>query len=117
METREICCVICPMSCNITVKAEGRKIISIDNYSCPRGKEYAASEYLDPVRTITSTVRAIGYKSPVIPVRTSKPVPKDKIYEVMEVIRGLECSEPFNIGRVLVENVLGTESNIVLCND
>ena len=117
METKEICCVVCPMSCAVKVHAEGNTIRKIENFGCPRGKEYARTEFLAPRRVLTSTVKAKGYVCPVIPVRTSAPVPKDKVFEVMEVIRGLECGEPFEVGRVLAENVLGTGSDIVLCSE
>lgn len=117
MNEKTITCIICPSSCRITVQADGDEIKSIEGNSCKRGYEYARSEYLHPERKLTSTVKAIGYKAPVISVRTSKPIPKDMQLECMKVIRELTVEAPFEIGRVVFKNILNTGADIVLTND
>ena len=77
--------------------------------TCPRGKMYAEKECVNPERIITTTMRTdIGT---VIPVKTDKPVPKSKMFEVMELINGKKAHLPINIGDILIENVFG--SNVV----
>jgi CxxC motif-containing protein len=66
---------------------------------------------------LTSLVKAKDYKTPVIPVKTSVPIPKGKLFQVMDIIRTIEAEPPYAIGKVIVQNILGTGSNIVLCND
>lgn len=117
MTEKLITCIICPSSCKITVKGEGEEIKSVEGFTCKRGEEYARSEYLHPERKLTSTVRAIGYKAPVISVRTSKPIPKDMQLECMKQIRNITVEAPFEIGRVVIENILNTGADVILTNN
>ena len=114
--TKEIICVICPSSCHVTVSGEDGKVTDIHGYTCKRGKEYAENEFIAPKRTLTSTVRANGYKSPIIPVRSDKPLPKEKMFECMEVLRKTTVDPPYAMGKVVIENILDTGVNIILAN-
>ncbi len=116
MNEKEIICVICPSSCHITVKGNGKEIREIEGYTCKRGEEYARNEYIAPVRTLTSTVKARGYSCPIISVRSDRPIPKEKIFAAMDIIRKTEVEAPFYVGKVVVENILETGANIVLSN-
>lgn len=113
---REIICVVCPSSCHIKVTGEGKEITDITGYGCKRGIEYATNEFIAPVRTLTTTMKAVGYVSPIIAVRSDKPIPKEKQFECMEVIRKAEAEAPFEVGKVVIENILGTGANIILAN-
>ena len=117
MKEKEITCIICPSSCRIAVKGTETDIESIKGHSCERGIEYATTEFLAPKRNLTATVKAIGYKAPIVSVRTSKPIPKDMQMECMEIIKNIEVEAPFEIGRVVYQNILGTESDIILTNN
>lgn len=116
MIEKTITCIICPSSCQITVSGTESEIESIGGYTCNRGLDYATSEFLHPKRNLTAIVKAKGFKTPVISVRTSKPIPKDKQMECMEILKTLEVGPPFEIGRVVVDNILGTGSDIILTN-
>ncbi|AFA49109.1 DUF1667 domain-containing protein [Acetobacterium woodii] len=48
-----------------------------------------------------------GYLPPV-PVKTKKAVNKEKIFEMMEIIRELEIESPVYIGNVVVTDLAGT---------
>ena len=67
------------------VKGDGKNVTEITGFTCNRGKEYATTEYIAPKRTLTTTMRAKGYVSPVIPVRTDKPVPKESLMKCMKM--------------------------------
>lgn len=109
MKTRELTCIVCPLGCGIKVELDNDKVVSVTGNTCPRGKMYAEKECVNPQRTITTTMRTD--MGTVIPVKTDKPVPKSKMFEVMEVINGKIVHLPVNIGDILIENVF--ESNIV----
>ena len=109
MIEKEIICVICPSSCRITVSGDGKDIQSITGYTCQRGKEYAENEYIAPKRTLTTTIRAEGYVSPIIPVRSNRPLPKEELRKAV-------ATPPFYVGKVIVENILDTGVDIVLTN-
>ena len=81
--------------------------------SCPRGKEYAINEVTNPTRTITSTVAISGGELHRLPVMTSSPIPKGKIFEVMQEIDKVRACAPVRIGDVIIRNVLGTGSDII----
>ena len=73
---KELICIVCPLGCNITVDTSTNTVCG---NNCPRGKEYALSECISPMRVITTTVRCKNGK--MIPVKTSRPIPKEKIFE------------------------------------
>lgn len=117
MDEKIITCIICPSSCQITVKGTEGAIESIEGYTCKRGEEYAKAEYLHPERNLTAIVKAKDYKTPVVSVRTSKPIPKDMQEECMAIIKDIVVEPPYHIGRVVLENILNTGADIILTNN
>ena len=110
---KEIICTVCPMGCRILVEGEEDTITSIEGYSCDRGLEYGKTEYLHPVRILTSTVRTNQKEVPLIPVRSNKPDPKEKLYECMEEIRKVEVKGSVKCYDIIIENICGTGADIV----
>ena len=94
----DLTCIRCPMGCAIHVEMENGQVVSVTGNTCPRGAEYAKSEATAPVRTVTSTVRALGGVRPVVAVKTVPDVPKGKIFAVMDAVRALEVKAPVHIG-------------------
>lgn len=66
-----------------------------------------------PKRVIASTVKIVGWLHPVIPVKTAAPIPKEKIFAVMEALSAIEVTAPIQVGAVVVENVAGTGVDVV----
>ncbi len=110
---KEIICTVCPMGCHITVEGEGDNILSIEGYTCKRGQEYAANEFAHPVRILTTTIKTDSKKNPLVPVRSEKPLPKEKIMDCMKAVRECEAHIPVNVYDVLIKDVCGTGINIV----
>ena len=109
---RTITCTVCPMGCGITVNTDGDKLIITGN-TCPRGAAYAESEVTNPQRTVTSTVMCKD--GSLLPVKTDRPIPKDKMFECMEIINSAICTLPVSAGDVIIKDVFG--SNIVAAAD
>lgn len=105
---RKLTCIICPRGCQLTVDIEDSEI-TVNGQSCPRGKTYAINECTHPMRTVTSTVRVENKQNTMVSVRTADPIPKDKIFEAMEIIRSTTVSTPVHIGDVIIPNVFGTD--------
>lgn len=104
-------CITCPKGCHLSVDEEnGYQVTGND---CPRGAEYGRNELLNPVRVVTSTVRAEGGAHPRIPVKTDKPVPKKLMFEVMKTLDEVLAQETVKAGDILVPHVCGTDANIV----
>lgn len=113
----DLTCIRCPMGCAIHVEMENGQVVSVTGNTCPRGAEYAKSEATAPVRTVTSTVCALGGVRPVVAVKTVPDVPKGKIFAVMDAVRALEVKAPVHIGDILCENIADTGSNLVAAAD
>lgn len=108
--TKDMTCIICPRGCALKVEIEGDNITVTGN-SCPKGKQYAIDECTNPTRTVTSSVRVENREDTMVSVKTASPVPKDKIFEVMRLIRAKSVCAPVGIGDIIIKDVFGT--NIV----
>lgn len=101
------------MGCEITVTGEGENIASVTGYTCPRGKKYAESEFVHPVRILTTTVKTQGSDAPLLAVRSEKPLPKELVGRCVEELRKVTVKAPVSIHTVVCENILGTGINII----
>lgn len=110
---RTLICIACPMGCKLTIKKVDGEYI-IEGYKCKSGLEYGMQEMTDPRRHISSTVRVTGGFLPVVPVKTDRPIPKGKIFDVMKEINKIKISAPVKIGCIVIEDVSGTGANIVV---
>ena len=110
---KEIICTVCPRGCHIRVAGEGENVKSVEGYSCKRGLEYAMAEFAHPVRILTTTVGITGDEHELLPVRSSAPLPKDRLFECMEVIRGVRVKLPVKRYDVIVPDICGTGVDIV----
>lgn len=111
--SRELVCIVCPLGCVIDVQCEKGKIARIVGNKCLHGKEYAEEETLSPKRTLTTAVQLKGGDFPLLSVRTEKPIPKERLFEAMDVLRKVRVSAPVEIGQVVVENLLGLGVDVV----
>ncbi len=112
-ETKEITCIMCPRGCNVRVTTEDEEIKEVKGNACEQGEEFAVEEVKSPSRTVMSVLECEGGKMPTVSVKTSKPVPKEKMKDVMEAISDAEVNCPVKIGDRIVEDVAGTEADIV----
>ena len=84
---------------------------------CPNGIAYGKEELTHPTRIITSTVRAEGCLHSRCPVKTSKPVPKGQMAEVVAALDSVVLHAPIHVGDVVLTDVCGTGADIVTCRD
>ena len=103
---RELTCIICPRGCSLSVETEGKTVTKVTGNHCKRGVQYAQDECCNPRRTVTSTVRCVNGGR--IAVKTDVPIPKEKVFECMELINSVTVSLPVRIGDVLVRDVFGS---------
>ena len=111
--TLHMTCIRCSMGCPLTVEVENAAVVSVSGNGCHRGVEYAMTEAIHPIRTVTSTVRTKNGVRSVVAVKTVPDVPKARIFEVMAAIRSLTVEAPVRIGDVLLKNVAGTGCDLV----
>ena len=86
---------------------------TVTGNTCPRGDDYARKECTAPERTVTGTVRVIGGSAPVVSVRTSRPIPKEKVLELARLMAKLQAQAPICPGDVLAADVLGTGADLL----
>ena len=113
---KNLICVSCPLGCPIEVEVENGEILSVTGNTCKRGDKYARDELTNPVRSLTTTVKLVDGNLPVVPVKSSKPVPKDKMFDCMKLINEATIKAPVKIGDVVIENILGLGVDIVATN-
>ena len=105
-------CIVCPTGCEIHAK-QGAKGVEFSGYTCKRGLEYAQQEFYEPKRILTSTIRVDDGFLPLVPIRTDKPILKDKLNEALNVIATKVIKAPVIMGDILIENILGLEANVI----
>ena len=114
MQEKKIVCTVCPLGCVITVRGDGESIDSIEGYTCKRGETYAKEEFIHPARILTSTVLAtLDGREILIPVRSNRPIPKEKLLDCMAQIRQLRVYAPVHRYDVLLPDILGTGADII----
>ncbi|MGA2142471.1 MAG: DUF1667 domain-containing protein [Brevinematales bacterium] len=117
---RNLICIRCPRGCDIQTSLDGHgAITSITGNFCKLGEDYSRSEMDDPRRTVTSTVRvknssaAAASEGALLPVWTNKPVPRDRIFELMELIGKVEVEAPVESGQVILKNIFGMDIDVI----
>ena len=109
MEKRNLICIMCPLGCQLTVLKDGDNITVTGN-NCKRGEIFGKEEVTCPMRIVTSSVKT---EKGVRACKTSKPVPKSMIFEVMKEIEKLRLKNA-KFGEVVIKNVLNTGADIVI---
>ena len=107
---RELVCIVCPRGCHLKVD---EKTLTVTGNTCKRGEMYGKSEVSHPERTVTGTVGIEGGIHSRLPVRTDRPVPKEKMFEVMEALHNTKVKSPVEGGSVIIRNVCGTDANVI----
>ncbi|MBE6570628.1 MAG: DUF1667 domain-containing protein [Ruminococcaceae bacterium] len=112
-------CVVCPIGCELTVNYDENDIIdekiSVHGNSCPRGEKYAKTELIHPERTLTSIVKCDSSTLSMLPVKTSSPIPKEKLFEAMKLINTITAKAPIKQGDILYKNFVVDGVDLVAC--
>ncbi len=96
-------CIICPIGCELTVKEENGEI-KVSGNLCPRGEEYGKTEYLNPKRVLITVIPCKNGELPVVSVKSSEPIDKDKIKAIIHKMSCLKLYAPINMGDVVYED-------------
>ena len=114
---RELICINCPLGCHLSVDDNDLANIKVTGNTCPRGVTYATSEVTAPKRMVTSSVPVKGGKVQRVSVKTSEPIPKEKIFDCLKVIKKAKAVAPVAIGDVICSDVCGTGVNVVATSE
>ncbi|MBR7110368.1 MAG: DUF1667 domain-containing protein [Clostridia bacterium] len=108
---KQTICTVCPKGCAVNVEFENGNVLNVCGNNCEKGKEFAVGEFTCPRRVVTSTVKVEG--SDMLPVRTSGPVKKELIFDVMKKIKAVKVFTKVSLGDIIIENVDGEGTNLV----
>ena len=108
-----ITCINCPVGCRMTVRmSDAGEFQSVSGNTCPRGAKYAEQECTLPERMITAVLPVRNSPVP-LSVKTSVPVPKRCISDIMHELSLVSIEAPVCIGQVILPDVLHTGADIV----
>jgi len=92
---------------------DGSSVLNVSGNQCPAGIEYAHEEMTNPTRNIATSVRVDGGEMPMLSVKTSRPIPKGAIMDVVRAIHQVKMQAPVAIGDVVLADAVGTGVDIV----
>ena len=102
---KTIACIMCPNGCEITYDLNGGM--------CGKGPEYVKNEILNPKRTLTSSVKVLGGVMPLVSVRITDSIPKEKLKEAMKLISTLSVEAPVEPGQIIQKNFVEPGINLI----
>lgn len=109
---KALTCIVCPKGCRIECRPKDGAYIFSGN-GCKKGVDYALAELTQPMRTLCTTVRCAIPGTPAIPVRTSKPIPKGRMMDLMRALSEVIIDKPLGIGAVIVPAICGLDCDIL----
>ncbi|MDP8298529.1 MAG: DUF1667 domain-containing protein [Candidatus Tantalella remota] len=104
----QLTCIECPAGCAISVTIENGKVVKVEGNKCAKGEAYAITEIENPVRILTSTVLTKDMPLKMVPVKTSAPIPKGRMFEAMEEVKRVRVSGPLKVGETIIPDIAGT---------
>ena len=110
---KRITCIVCPIGCKILVESRGKLIENLDGNKCVKGIEYAKNEALDPRRMLTTSVLVKDGEWPLVSVKSSQPVPKDRVFKILNEIKKVKLNAPVKAGEEIIKSVANTDFNII----
>lgn len=113
---RELVCIVCPNSCHITIEEKDGQW-KVSGNKCRRGEAFAIDEVTCPKRTFSTTVKTKWPEVPVVPVRVSAEIPKDKIFDIMNLLNKMTIETPVGRGDVIIANVMGLSADVIVTSD
>ncbi|MEG0540692.1 MAG: DUF1667 domain-containing protein [Angelakisella sp.] len=112
MTKAEYTCIVCPVSCRVTV-TESPDGLQVTGNQCKRGEKHAKAEHTQPLRMLTSTVKVSGGRLPRLPVISTAEIPKAKMQACLAQLYAVTVTAPVKCGQVILANVGSTGVDIV----
>ena len=107
-------CIMCPIGCALSIEEKEGAIVVTGN-GCPRGEKYGKAEFSHPERVVTTLLKKKG--GGVVSVKTNKPIPKDKIGELLLWAANYLLERPVRTGDIIAENPSDCGANIIATAD
>ena len=106
-----IICVKCPVGCDMVINEAPE--LQVQGNQCPAGVKFAKEELTNPTRNIATSVKIAGGDMPMLSVKTKSPIPKQKIFEVVDAVKKVKVQAPIAVGDVILPNAANTGVDMV----
>ncbi|MGQ9537338.1 MAG: DUF1667 domain-containing protein [Actinomycetota bacterium] len=106
-------CINCPLSCSLELVEEDGQVLEVSGNECEVGRRYAEEEFRDPRRVVTTTVKVRNGVLPLLPVVSTRPIPKSLVWEAVKALSDVEVEAPVRDGEVIYRDILGTGADMV----
>ncbi len=93
-------CIVCPVGCKIKIDENGNVL----GARCDRGLSFVKRELLSPERILTTTIRVDGGIVKVVPVKSTKPIPKERLREIVRKISNISIKAPIRRGDMVYKD-------------
>ncbi len=110
---KKMTCILCPNGCKLKVQVSGDNTLSLTGGKCSKGMLFAEQEIKDPQRNIATSILVTKGDLPLVSVRLTDSISKDKILDVVAAIKKMSVHAPVISGQVLIENVLGLGVDVI----
>lgn len=101
-------CICCPLGCQLEVSFDAAgSVVEVEGSTCKRGAAYAVQEATAPERMVTAVLPVDGCLEPVS-VKTTAPVPKACVREVLDACAAVHLCAPVAAGDTVIADVCGT---------
>lgn len=113
---RKIICIACPMGCHLTVTEDrnDENGYRVEGNTCKKGADYGIKEVTAPSRTLTTTVKIRNAKLCRVPVVTRGEIPKERLFDAMNIISHVELLSPVSVGDVVIENLVDSGVSLIV---
>lgn len=122
-EPTTLICIACPVGCNLLATPTGdtAEPIHVAGNRCRIGINHAIKEMTDPRRVLTTSVKvypettspASSSTYQMLSVKTAGDIPKGLLIDCLKAIKALHLTGHYQVGDVVLPNVLGTGTDIV----
>lgn len=115
--TYELTCINCPMGCSLTASRPADaplEELTVTGNGCKAGITYAISEIRNPLRMVTTAMKLPSGQ--MLPVKTSRPIPKDRIYDCLAMIKKTRLTpagSQITCRETVIKNILSLGVDIV----
>ena len=113
--SKDVICIMCPLGCDMKVDIEGQEVTDVQGHRCKKGVKHAEKEVFFPGRILTTTISTRIQGVPLLPVRSNKEIPKEKLIEAVRTISKQSVTEPVQMGQTVITDILGLGVDIIAC--
>ncbi len=112
----QLVCIVCPRGCRLQISDQNGEAPIVSGYQCDKGKEYGLQEATEPKRILTTTVKINSADRPVIAVRSTAPIAKNRLRDAVKQINRITLEAPITLGQVICRNIVESGADMIIAD-